>query len=105
MGIARQLASIEQGFKIVKSFPEWHDTPIILGESDPEGCAAWSARTNPQNGYRNGALYAAYTAEALNASYALAAREPRRLAGSVSWAFDVEDPPYLDGFRGLAHHG
>ncbi len=70
MGIARQLASIEQGFKIVKSFPEWRDTPIILGESDPEGCAACSARTNPQNGYRNGALYAAYTAEAMNATYA-----------------------------------
>ena len=43
MGMARQLASIEQGFKIVKSFPEWHDTRIILGESDPEGCAACSA--------------------------------------------------------------
>jgi xylan 1,4-beta-xylosidase len=105
MGIARQLASIEQGFKIVKSFPEWHDTPIILGESDPEGCAACSARTNPQNGYRNGALYAAYTAEALNASYALAAREQVRLAGSVSWSFEFEDQPYFDGFRELATNG
>jgi xylan 1,4-beta-xylosidase len=105
MGIARQLASIEQGFKIVKSFPEWHDTPIILGESDPEGCAACSARTNPQNGYRNGALYAAYTAEALNASYALAAREQVRLAGSVSWSFEFEDQPYFEGFRELATNG
>jgi xylan 1,4-beta-xylosidase len=105
MGIARQLASIEQGFKIVKSFPEWHDTPIILGESDPEGCAACSARTNPQNGYRNGALYAAYTAEALNATYALAAREQVRLAGSVSWSFEFEDQPYFEGFRELASHG
>ena len=63
MGIARQLAAIEQGFQIVASFPEWRNTPIILGESDPEGCAACSARTNPQNSYRNGPLYAAYTAE------------------------------------------
>ena len=105
MGIARQLASIEQGFKIVKSFPEWRDTPIILGESDPEGCAACSARTNPQNGYRNGALYAAYTAEALNATYALAAREQVRLAGSVSWSFEFEDQPYFEGFRELATNG
>jgi len=105
MGIARQLASIEQGFKIVKSFPEWRDTPIILGESDPEGCAACSARTNPQNGYRNGALYAAYTAEALNATYSLAAREQVHLAGSVSWSFEFEDQPYFEGFRELATNG
>jgi xylan 1,4-beta-xylosidase len=105
MGLARQLASIEQGFKIVRSFPEWRDTPIILGESDPEGCAACSARTNPQNGYRNGALYAAYTAEALYATYALAAREQIHLAGSVSWSFEFEDQPYFEGFRELATNG
>src|SRR5882762_9902286 len=105
MGITRQLASIEQGFKIVQSFPEWRDTPIILGESDPEGCAACSARSNPQNGYRNGALYAAYTAEAMNATYALAAREQVRLDGSVSWSFEFEDQPYFEGFRELATNG
>lgn len=105
MGIARQLASIEQGLKIVRSFPEWRQTPVVLGESDPEGCAACSARTNPQNGYRNGALYAAYTAEALNGTYALAAREEARLAGSVSWSFEFEGQPYFEGFRELATNG
>jgi len=105
MGISRQLASIEAGFKIVKSFPEWRDTPIILGESDPEGCAACSARSNPQNDYRNGALYAAYTVEALNATYALAASNQIRLAGSVSWSFEFEDQPYFEGFRELATNG
>ena len=74
MGIARQLASIEQGFKIVASFPEWRGTPIVLGESDPEGCAACSAKDNPQNSYRNGPLYAAYTAEALGRTIVLAER-------------------------------
>jgi xylan 1,4-beta-xylosidase len=105
MGITRQLASIEQGFRIVKSFPEWRDTPIILGESDPEGCAACSARTNPKNGYRNGALYAAYMAESLDATYALAAREQVHLAGAVSWSFEFEDQPYFEGFRELATNG
>jgi len=62
----RQLAAIEQGFQIVASFPEWRHTPIILGESDPDGCAACSARNNPQNSYRKRTLYAAYTAETLN---------------------------------------
>src|SRR5256885_1877466 len=105
MGIARQLASIEQGFRIVKSFPEYRETQVILGESDPEGCAACSARNNPQNGYRNGALYAAYTAEVLNATYALGAREQIRLAGSVSWSFEFEGQPYFEGFRELATNG
>jgi xylan 1,4-beta-xylosidase len=62
MGLAHQLAAIEQGFQIVSSFPEWRRTPIVLGESDPEGCAACSARNNPQNSYRNGVAYAVYTA-------------------------------------------
>lgn len=105
MGIARQLDSIEQGFKIVKSYPEWRQTPIVLGESDPEGCAACSARTNPQNGYRNGALYAAYVAESLSATYALAAQEQVPIAGAVSWSFEFEGQPYFEGFRELATNG
>lgn len=36
MGISRQLAAVEQGFKIVESFPEWRNTPVILGEFDPK---------------------------------------------------------------------
>jgi len=105
MGLARQLASIQQGFKIVNSFPEWRDTPIILGESDPEGCAACSARTNPQNGYRNGALYAAYIAESLAATYALSAQEQVHIIGAVSWSFEFENQPYFEGFRELATNG
>ncbi len=105
MGIARQLAAIEQGFQIVASFPEWRRTPIILGESDPEGCAACSARTNPQNSYRNGPLYAAYTAETLNNILFLAGRERINFLGAVTWAFEFEDHPYFEGFRTLATNG
>src|SRR5207244_3101275 len=61
MGMRHQLAAIQRGFEIVTSFPEWRDTPIILGESDPEGCAACSAEKHPENAYRNGPLFASYT--------------------------------------------
>jgi xylan 1,4-beta-xylosidase len=105
MGIARQLASIEEGFKIVASFPEWHQTPIVLGESDPEGCAACSAKDNPQNSYRNGPLYAAYTAEALSRTIALASAAHVNLLGAVTWAFEFEDQPAFEGFRELATKG
>jgi len=105
MGIAAQLNAIAQGFKIVATFPKWRNTPVILGESDPEGCAACSAEKNPQNGYRNGALYASYTAEALSQTLSLAEREHINLLGVVTWAFEFEDQPYFAGFRELASDG
>jgi xylan 1,4-beta-xylosidase len=105
MGIAAQLNAIDHGFKIVSSFPKWHDTPIILGESDPEGCAACSAEKNPQNGYRNGPLYASYTAEAVDRTVELASRDHVNLTGIVTWAFEFEDQPYFAGFRELASNG
>jgi xylan 1,4-beta-xylosidase len=105
MGIARQLTAIQTGFQIVASFPEWKDTPIILGESDPEGCAACSATENPQNGYRNGPLYASYTAETLYNIYELAKREGITFQAEVNWSFEFEDQPYFAGFREMASNG
>ncbi|MGH7837541.1 MAG: GH39 family glycosyl hydrolase, partial [Candidatus Binataceae bacterium] len=105
MGVARQLASIEAGFQIVSSFPEYRHTPIILGESDPEGCAACSVRVYPQNGYRNGAQYASYTAETLSTAYELSRREKINFAGAVTWAFEFEGQPDFEGFRELATNG
>ena len=54
MNVGAQLRSVQRGMQIMASFPELRNTPIILGESDPEGCAACKGE---QNGYRNGALY------------------------------------------------
>jgi xylan 1,4-beta-xylosidase len=105
MGIGSHLASIEQGFQIISSFPEWRRTPVLLGESDPEGCAACSAQDHPENSYRNGTLYAAYTTEILQHTLALARREHIRLLGSVTWAFEFENQPYFTGLRELASAG
>jgi len=105
MGISHQLAAIDQGFSIVASFPEWKATPIILGESDPEGCAACSAEQNPQNGYRNGPLYAAYTAEVLARIHELAAQRAVNIRAAVNWSFEFEDQPYFAGFREMATNG
>ena len=105
MGVGNQLRAIDEGFKVVASFPEWRHTPIILGESDPEGCAACSAQKNPQNLYRNGPLYGAYTVEVLNNIFALANRDHINFRGAVTWAFEFEDQPYFAGFRELATNG
>jgi xylan 1,4-beta-xylosidase len=105
MGIAHQLAAVDQGFAIVGSFPEWKTTPIILGESDPEGCAACSAAQNPQNGYRNGPLYASYTAEVLARIQQLAAQRGVSIRAAVNWSFEFEDQPFFAGFREMATNG
>jgi xylan 1,4-beta-xylosidase len=105
MGLANQLHAIDRGFQVVASFPEWRKTPIIMGEWDPEGCAACSAKGNPQNGYRNGPLYAAYTALSYKSTVELAEKDRVNLAGVVTWAFQFDDQPYFEGLRELATNG
>jgi xylan 1,4-beta-xylosidase len=105
MSISNQLKAIANGFQIVASFPELRNIPIVIGESDPEGCAACSARLHPQNAYRNGTMYSSYTAAQIARTYELADAAGVNLLGSVTWAFEFEDQPYFDGFRDLATNG
>lgn len=105
MNIGRQLANINRGFEIVASFPELKNTPIIIGESDPEGCAACSIDHHPQNAYRNGTMFSSYTAAAFARKYELAARHGVNFLGAVSWAFEFEDQKWFAGFRDLATNG
>ena len=105
MSVGNQLRAIASGFTIVSSFPELQHTPVVIGESDPEGCAACPVRTNPSNAYRNGTMFSSYTAEQIARTYELADRHGVNLIGAVSWAFEFEDQPYFDGFRDLATNG
>ncbi len=105
MGSQNHLRSVSRGFEIVASFPELRTLPIIIGESDPEGCAACSVRFHPQNGYRNGTMYSSYTAATFARKYDLAARHGVNFEGAVTWAFEFEGQPYFDGFRDLATNG
>jgi xylan 1,4-beta-xylosidase len=102
MGIANQLRTIDDGFRIVASFPELKGKPIIIGESDPDGCAACQG---PQLGYRNGTMYSSYTAASFARKYDLAGRHGVNLEGALTWAFEFEGQPYFAGFRVLATNG
>ncbi|HZN34145.1 MAG TPA: hypothetical protein VFB80_10010, partial [Pirellulaceae bacterium] len=97
MGIANQLRTIGDGFRIVASYPELKDKPIVIGESDPDGCAACSARIYPSNGYRNGPLYASYTAASFARKHDLAEQYGVNLEGALTWAFEFEDQPLFAG--------
>jgi xylan 1,4-beta-xylosidase len=105
MGLSRELNDVSHGFEIVRSFPKFRRVPIVLSEADPEGCAACSARVYPQNAYRNGILYPAYTAAAMKGILKLADSDGVNLEGILTWAFEFEDQPYFDGFRTLATNG
>ncbi len=105
MGIAKNLADVERGLEVIAGFPQYKDLPIVLTESDPEGCAACSARQYPQNLYRNGAMYCSYTAAHLAGIIRLADKHKANLEGMLTWAFEFEDQPYFDGFRSLATNG
>jgi xylan 1,4-beta-xylosidase len=105
MGSDKQMNDVSKGFEIVASYPTLKKLPIIIGESDPEGCAACSVRFNPQNAYRNGTMYSSYTAATFARKNQLALRHGVNFEGAVTWAFEFEDQPYFDGFRDLATNG
>jgi xylan 1,4-beta-xylosidase len=102
MGLAHQLRTIDTAFARFARYPELRDKPVIIGESDPEGCAAC---TGSEYDYRNGVLYASYTAASFPRKLELAARHGIRLEGAVTWAFTFADQPYFAGFRQVASNG
>ncbi len=102
LGIAAQLKTLDAGFAMIAAVPELKDKPIVIGESDPDGCAACQG---PQLGYRNTALYASYEAAVFAGHYALADRRGVNLDAACTWAFEFEDQPYFAGQRTLANNG
>jgi len=99
------LKDIQRGFEAVKSFPELKNIPVIIGECDPEGCAACSEKRDAKYGYRNGTMYSSYTAASFARIYELMDRYRVNLRGAVSWSFEFEDQDWFAGFRELATHG
>ncbi len=102
MGMANQLRNVDDGFRLIASFPELKSKPIVIGESDPEGCAACQGASLA---YRNGTMYSSYTAAAFARKHELMERHGVNLEGALTWAFEFEDQPYFAGFRSLASNG
>jgi xylan 1,4-beta-xylosidase len=105
MNMSPQLRDIEAGIKTALAYPETKNLPLIVGESDPEGCAACGMATNPDNGYRNGTMYSSYTAASFARKYELMEKYQANLVGAVSWSFEFENQPWFYGFRDLATNG
>jgi xylan 1,4-beta-xylosidase len=102
MSIASQLRTADEAFARIAAVPELAHKPIVIGENDPEGCAACPG---PQNAYRNGSLYASYTAASYARLWELARRRDVALEGALTWAFTFVDQPWFAGYRQLATNG
>ncbi|MBC8027016.1 MAG: beta-xylosidase [Steroidobacteraceae bacterium] len=102
MGIATHLKGVDDGFTKVLSLPALARKPVVIGESDPEGCAACPG---PQNAYRNGTMYSSYTAASFARIWELAQRRSVNLEGVLSWSFEFENQPWFAGYRQLATNG
>jgi xylan 1,4-beta-xylosidase len=102
MGVSNQLGEINDAFAVVAKYPELKNTPIVIGESDPEGCAACQG---PHLAYRNGTMYSSYTAATFPRKLDLADKHGVNLEGALSWSFEFEGQPYFAGFRSLATNG
>ena len=102
MGLNTHLKAAEHEFAAIAANPAFRTKPIVIGESDPEGCAACQG---PANAYRNGTMYSSYTAASFPRLLALAERRGLNLQGILSWAFEFEDQAPFAGFRQLTSNG
>ena len=102
MGMASQFRNMNDAFAVIAKFPEFKKLPVIIGESDPEGCGACKG---PQDGYRNGTMYSSYTAASFSREFELAEKYGVNLQGALTWAFEFENQPPFAGFRQLASDG
>jgi xylan 1,4-beta-xylosidase len=102
MGMASQFKNMDDAFAVIAKFPEFKNLPIVIGESDPEGCAACR---EPRDAYRNGTMYSSYTAASFPRIFELATKRGVNIEGALTWAFEFEDQPPFAGFRQLASAG
>ncbi|WP_316783764.1 GH39 family glycosyl hydrolase [Pedobacter frigiditerrae] len=105
MNIRTELRNVNDNYKVISKYPELKNIPVIIGEFDPEGCAACGMSTNPENAYRNGTMYSSYTAASFARLYELTTQYKINLLGAVSWSFEFENQPWFAGFRDLATNG
>lgn len=101
MGIATHLKTVDNAFEKIAA-AGLASKPLVIGESDPEGCAACPG---PQNAYRNGTMYSSYTAASFARIWELAEKRHVNLEGVLSWSFEFEDQPWFAGYRQLASNG
>jgi len=105
MDMGSQLRLHQKGFTTVAAVPAFKQTPIVISEADPDGCAACPVSTNPADAYRNSPAYGAYEVTMMKRTLELEARLGVKVRGLLTWAFLFNDMPYFAGYRTLVSNG
>jgi xylan 1,4-beta-xylosidase len=105
MDLGNQLRLHRAGFEAVSNSAAFARTPIVIGEADPDGCAACPISLFRENAYRNSPAYGAYEVAMMKRSLELADRMGVNLRGVLTWAFTFPNTPYFAGYRALATNG
>jgi xylan 1,4-beta-xylosidase len=105
MSLGSQLRQHRTGMNAVAAVPAFRETPIVVSEADPDGCAACPISGNPANAYRNSPAYGAYVVAMMKRSLELADQIGVELRGVLTWAFLFPDTPYFAGYRALETNG
>jgi xylan 1,4-beta-xylosidase len=105
MNLGNQLALHRNGFDAIAAYPQYKQTPIVISEADPDGCAACPASQTPADAYRNSPAYGAYEVAMMKRTLELEARVGVNLRSLLTWAFLFNDQPYFTGYRVLSTNG
>jgi xylan 1,4-beta-xylosidase len=104
MDLGNQLRLHRAGFDAVAG-SAFADTPIVISEADPDGCAACPVSTAPHHAYRNSPAYGAYEVAMMKRSLDLADQAGVNLRGVLTWSFTFPNTPYFAGYRALSTNG
>ncbi len=105
MDLGNQLRLHRTGFAAVAGFPQFRSKPIVIGEADPDGCAACPQTQVPADAYRNVAVYGAYEAAMMKHSLQLADSLGVNLTACLAWAWLFNGYPSFQGYRTLSTNG
>jgi len=105
MNLGNQLGLHRLGFDAVARWAMFAQTPIVISEADPDGCAACPVSQEPANAYRNSPAYGAYELVMMKRSLELAGEVGVNLRGILTWAFTFPNSPYFAGYRALTTNG
>ncbi len=105
MNLGNQLYLHQLGFETVAASEAFSETPIVMTEADPDGCAACPSAIARHLDYRNRPAYAAYVVAMMKRSLDLADDVGVDLKGVLTWAFTFPETPYFYGYRALTTNG
>lgn len=105
MNLGNQLVLHRTGFTEIAAVAQFKQTPIVVSEADPDGCAACPVSMTPADAYRNSPAYGAYEIAMMKRTLELEARIGVKVRGLLTWAFTFPGTPYFAGYRALTTNG